>query len=216
MFSSKGTLAVLGFGVALAANAQWWNPLATKTLDECILQNMKGVTSNDAATLVAQACARQFPPTESAEGQRKKKLLERCGLDADHWKTRALFALDGKSIDKTAGFIRKITRLSFDAQRNWLKIQNNNDFGLSGVMIGFARGKTCPSSISSYDATVYCAHAISSAGVGANSYGTFACNEVPSEVKGYGICVIGISPIYDQFNDDLPNWMIANGYCAST
>jgi len=65
----------IGFGATIQANAQWWNPLAPKTMEECILQNMKGVTSNDAAGLVAQACARKFPKEESEEGKKKKNYL---------------------------------------------------------------------------------------------------------------------------------------------
>ena len=214
MFLSKGALAVLGCGLAFAAHAQWWNPLAPKTLDECILQNMKGVTSNDAATLVAQACARQFPPAESEEGKKKKKLLDTCGLDADHWKTRIVFTIDSKrNPAKTSEIGRNLKKVSFNSQMTSLKLQNNNNFGLSTVMVGFVRSKTCPTIISEYEATVVCGNPSTNGGIGPNSYGTFACNEVPIEVRGYGICVIGISPIYDQFNDDLQNWMMANGYC---
>ena len=213
-FKLRNILIAIGLGLSIQANAQWWNPLAPKTMEECILQNMKGVTSNDAAGLVAQACARKFPKEESEEGKKKKKLLERCDLDADSWKSRYLFSIDGKlNPEKSKEFVSKIKRLSFNAQKNSLRLQNNNSFGLSTVQIGFSRGKTCSDNINDYEATVVCGNALTTAGIGPNSYGTFACNEVPHEVSGYGFCVIGISPIYDQFNDDLPNWMLANGYC---
>lgn len=41
--------------------AQWWNPLAPKTFEECVLKNMKGVTSDSAANMISMACMNQFP-----------------------------------------------------------------------------------------------------------------------------------------------------------
>lgn len=42
------------------AMAQWWNPLAPKTYDECILKNMKGVTSDSAADMITLSCLNTF------------------------------------------------------------------------------------------------------------------------------------------------------------
>ncbi len=53
-------ITVVGASLPAAAFAQWWNPLAPKTYDECILKNMKGVTSDRAADMVTLSCMQQF------------------------------------------------------------------------------------------------------------------------------------------------------------
>lgn len=42
----------------ISSSAGWFGP---STFEECLLDNMKGVTSNDAALAIAFACRSQFP-----------------------------------------------------------------------------------------------------------------------------------------------------------
>ena len=52
---------------SIEAKAGWWGP---STYEECILDNMKGVTSDTAAAQVAAACRAKFPPkTQNAPVQ---------------------------------------------------------------------------------------------------------------------------------------------------
>jgi len=50
------------------AMAQWWNPLGPNNYDECVLQNMQGVTNDNAALAISSACRRQFPSASTAAG----------------------------------------------------------------------------------------------------------------------------------------------------
>jgi hypothetical protein len=43
------------------ALAQWWNPLAPKAYEDCVLKGMKGVSGDQAANIVAAACRGKFP-----------------------------------------------------------------------------------------------------------------------------------------------------------
>lgn len=63
------------------AQAQWWNPLAPKTYEDCVLKGMKGVTSDDAAKLIASACDDKFyptVPTVACQGYRNLSPAERA------------------------------------------------------------------------------------------------------------------------------------------
>lgn len=46
------------------AQAQWWNPLAPKTYEDCVLKGMKGVSGDEAAYAVMRACRKKFPVKE--------------------------------------------------------------------------------------------------------------------------------------------------------
>ena len=61
--------------ISAPTHAQWWNPFAPKTYQECVLTNMKGVTSDAAATAIMAACAAKDYP--SAAPSTKSKCLER-------------------------------------------------------------------------------------------------------------------------------------------
>ena len=56
-----------------SAFAQWWNPLEPRNLEDCILQGMKGVTSDQAARAIERACRTKFgdksvkPPPSSID-----------------------------------------------------------------------------------------------------------------------------------------------------
>src|SRR5690625_4734562 len=54
------------------AYAQWWNPLAPKDYEQCILKNMKGVTSDMAANLIVASCHEQFKPATCTERDMSK------------------------------------------------------------------------------------------------------------------------------------------------
>lgn len=71
-------LALITF--AGSASAGWFGP---SNYEECILDNMKGVTSNAAAIAIASACRSQFPeppppPPTPEELAKQKKRNEEC------------------------------------------------------------------------------------------------------------------------------------------
>jgi hypothetical protein len=58
-------VAALGtLGWPAPGKAGWFGP---SDYDECILESMKGVTSDDAASHIARSCRRKFPPSANQE-----------------------------------------------------------------------------------------------------------------------------------------------------
>jgi hypothetical protein len=57
-------LTILGFALAGTAGAGWFGP---SNYDECILEHLKGVSSDMGARMVAASCAKQFPPKKVVE-----------------------------------------------------------------------------------------------------------------------------------------------------
>lgn len=70
-------ITVVGASLPAAAFAQWWNPLAPKTYDECILKNMKGVTSDKAADMITLSCLEQFEEKRASCTLRELTAAER-------------------------------------------------------------------------------------------------------------------------------------------
>lgn len=50
--------------VSATAGAGWFGP---SNYDECILEHLKGVSSDMGARMVAASCAKQFPPKKVAD-----------------------------------------------------------------------------------------------------------------------------------------------------
>ena len=53
--------ALVALAMPSVSQAQWWNPLEADNYEDCVIQGMKGVASDDAALAVAGACRRKFP-----------------------------------------------------------------------------------------------------------------------------------------------------------
>ena len=49
--------------------AQWWNPFEPKTYDECILENMKGVSSDEAAKEIRYSCLKKHSKSGAVSSQ---------------------------------------------------------------------------------------------------------------------------------------------------
>lgn len=82
----KSIVATACFLVADAAMAGWFGP---SSYEDCVLENMKGVTSDTAAVAISRACSAKFPapptpptpqpPTPTKEEmERQRKLNEEC------------------------------------------------------------------------------------------------------------------------------------------
>lgn len=60
----------------LSSHALAWSPFGPKTYEDCILQGMKGVTSDVAARTIQAACSEKFPNTST----RESRLIRDCTI----------------------------------------------------------------------------------------------------------------------------------------
>jgi hypothetical protein len=58
------TYAILTLGFMGCTTAQAWTLFGPKNFDDCILENMKGVTSDQAAATIYASCSAKFPTEE--------------------------------------------------------------------------------------------------------------------------------------------------------
>ncbi len=96
----------------------------------------------------------------------------------------------------------KVKNLRYAEQRNSIEFQNNNSFGISGVLIGFTQSNHCHDDPEKYEYTTLCANSDTKDGVSSVSFGRLPCNEVPRAAKTMGFCSIGYSPVYGRFTTD--------------
>jgi hypothetical protein len=198
------------------ANAQW-NPFKKKTAEDCILEKIKDTRGEDAVRALQQSCYMKYDSGVSNSGnektsKEKEKREKKCDLSSDAYKYHHFFAITVKDRPSTHMVISNIKRPKFNQNERTIEFQNNNTFGLSGVVVGFSKGKYCTSNQNDYEVTTYCARN-TKVGVSPGSYGILPCGNVPSDAARLGFCIIGYSPIYDQFNDDLLIFMEKNGLC---
>jgi hypothetical protein len=118
-----------------------------------------------------------------------------------------------RNSNKTSEIISKLKTFKYDGSANIVTFQNMNSFGISGVAVGFTTNKQCPQKTDEYRFSTYCTNVSTDNGVAANSYGTLSCGQLPREAKVMGFCPIGFSPVYNQFNDSLAEFMEKNSYC---
>lgn len=209
-------LTIILFFFTLNANAQW-NPFKKKTAEDCILEKIKDTRGEDAVRALQQSCYMKYDSASSSSGndkslKEKTNREKKCNLDADAYKYHHFFSTIVSNKPSTQVIISNIKRPKYNQQERNIEFQNNNSFGLSGVFIGFLSGKNCSSNKNDYEVTTYCTRNTKE-GVSAGSYGKLPCGSVPSDAARLGFCVIGYSPIYDQFNDDLLIFKENNGLC---
>jgi hypothetical protein len=209
-------LVLILFLFTVNANAQW-NPFKKKTAEDCILEKIKDTRGEDAVRALQQSCYMKYDMASSSSGddkflKEKVKREKKCDLDADAYKYHHFFAIIANSKPSTQITISNIKRPKYNQQANTIEFQNNNSFGLSGVFIGFLNGKNCTSNKNDYEVTTYCSRGTKE-GISPGSYGKLPCGSVPSDAARLGFCVLGYSPIYDQFNDDLLIFKEKNGLC---
>jgi hypothetical protein len=204
----------LNLFLATEINAQWWNPLAEKTYDDCVLENIKDSMGEDAVLAVQRACYSKYG--ENSKNQRPKsdpeaKKREDCGVNSDTYKSWISFSNEkgNNNNEFTISVLDKIATRSYDTKKNVFEFQNNNNFGISGVKLGFTKSESC----GTYAVSTFCSSSRTTSGVGSSSYGKLSCNYVPSDIGEYGYCVTGYSPVYDQFDWSIYEFGKNNGYC---
>ena len=209
-------LVLILFLFAVNVNAQW-NPFKKKTAEDCILEKIKDTRGEDAVRALQQSCYMKYESESSNSGddkfsKEKAKREKKCNLDADAYKYHQFFAITTNNKPSTQIIISNIKRPKYNQQEKTIELQNNNSFGLSAVFIGFGNGKTCTSNMNDYEVTTSCGRSTKE-GISPGSYGILPCGYIPSDAGRLGFCILGYSPIYDQFNDDLLIFKEKNGLC---
>jgi hypothetical protein len=213
------SIIVVVFMCHTLANAQWWNPLAPKDYNDCIIKNLKDGMREDAVRALKFACYEKYPPQTTAAEKReeatKKLRMSKCGLDNDHNKYHWFFTLQENRIVNLKRHLESIVVEEYNSNSNYASLQNKNHFAISGVMIGLTGAKSCTLNFDSYEAVAYCKSNSTDSGViSSMSFGRFRCSEVPKKFKSMGYCVVGYSPRYYQFDDSLLKFKEDNGLCA--
>ena len=204
--------------VALEAKSQWWNPLAPQNFDDCVLKNLKQGMGEDAVRALRQSCYNKFPQAtaqDTKQEREKKNRYLKCSLDEKHSKNWMFFGADpsNKVFWRTTEILNQLRERSYDSAKNTVSFQNMNDFGISMVQVGFTKSKQCPETAKDYAYTTFCGGGSTRWGVGVVSFGSLSCGQLPKAAKSMGYCLIGYSPIYDQFDDSLLEFKERNGYC---
>jgi hypothetical protein len=213
-------LAALSLLLPLISYGQWWNPLAPKDYNECIIKNMKEGMGKDAVEALQSACIEKYPApkeSQSSINQRNKReeRYKKCRIDEDHYKVHIHLTIGEREPAKTSQVLEGVKNFKYDGQSNTVSFQNMNSFGISGIMLGFTNSKQCYAEIKDYTYSTYCQKNYSGteSGVASQSFGSLRCGNLPREAKSMGFCKIGYSPFYDKFNDSLLDFLERYGYC---
>ncbi|MBU3547467.1 hypothetical protein [Polynucleobacter sp. MWH-Jannik1A5] len=165
--------------------------------DECILDGVKKANNKAAVHAVYDVCERKFPSPEDKKTERERKaLIKKCRISEKVDSTISYIGLQNTPEVWSAIENIKNIKLVADGYTPVVKFQNNNQSGISGLMLGMGvKGKSCPTNYAEYDATFYCGGSWEGAGVSPNSYGSVPC---PEEVKNFSrksFCIIGLRPL---------------------
>lgn len=103
---------ILLSGVIVGPTPGWAGLFGPKNYEECILDNMKGITSNQAARLINKACREKFPPTPNPFAQFDKETkgfdeifgLERRNLNTEELQNLSIERNEYDEYNKTQGF----------------------------------------------------------------------------------------------------------------
>lgn len=200
------------------ANAQWWNPMAPKDFNDCIIKNLKDGMGDDAVSALKYACYQKFGEKEEKLEEAKRSIrYKKCGYPIEIRKSSGVFDIefeDGRLSSQIKQTLDKIIISDYDPTAKRIKIQNKNEFSISYIKIGLTKSKTCPQKESAYEAISYCGEGYN--GLGAQMYGTFSCTEVPPKTARYGYCIIGYAPVFKEYDDSLLDHIESRGFCRKS
>jgi len=206
----------LAFYSSNSAHAQFFGP---KTYEECILQNMKGTTSDVAAAQITLACRTRFPLGQSEKELAARENLEqrakKCSLGKVSTGEIVGFSIEnGRLRSRIHQVLDKLTSTSHNWSLELIELQNMNGFGISQVQLGFTDLPKCPNEVNAYKFTIYCGSNDTEGGVAANAFGKLNCMPLPQQAKGMGYCKIGFVPFYKRFREgSFLEFMEENGFC---
>jgi hypothetical protein len=209
------------------AGAQWYNPFVKKTAEDCILDKIQNTRGDDAVRALREACYDKYENADSIATEEANKTalkglskrLKTCGITEEKWvdfrNGHVYFGFGGKSTDKVSVYINNIKRVNYSKKNNTVDFQNNNEFGISGISIGFTRNKQCTTNNDDYEVIATCkSRGIGTdSGVAFRSFGLADCGLVPSGVASLRYCVVSFSPIYKQWDSSLLEFLEKYGFC---
>jgi hypothetical protein len=112
-------------------SAQAWSPFGPSNFDDCVIQNMKGVTSDTAAASIRYSCRQKFP--EKAPPKSLEPAARMGNPRLNIWdKPYNQRVFNNISIGRTQ--LNKYGGLE-------IIVTNKNDFNLSGIYIGISSEK---------------------------------------------------------------------------
>lgn len=183
--------------------------------EDCILENVKDAKSDAAVGAVYDACATKFPSKTSKENRVKENKLKRrmlkCGLKKNDFSSFVVFRRDTPS---TFEVINRIKSMSLS--NGSIKFQNNNNFGISLLELGFTKQKKCPSHSEEdigFSARIACKGWSPNTGVPRGKYGEINCQRVPREILKLNFCIVGFGPTFDRLGEGLISYMEKNKLC---
>jgi len=160
-------------------SAHSWNLFGPNNFNDCIIENMKGVTSDSAAASIRMACRQKFPEKKDTP---PKFDLSRAGTPrVDVWDK-----------DYPAISFSNITHGRFQTTpygNHFLPITNKNNYDLSGVYLGIIAKKNqkfCSRDKSDYSEIIEC-----NGDVSANTTKNVSCGRV----EGHW-CLVGFKGAY--------------------
>jgi hypothetical protein len=155
------------------SEAQWYNPFAKKTAEDCILEKIKETRGEDAVRALRMSCYAKYesvnsqsPSSTNADKDRERR-LKSCKIEFDDYKFREMFDVFSTKSREVNKVIDNVKKATYDRASNSISFQNNNDFGVSVLMIGFTKGKACGANKADYDYTTSCGGLDSKSGVDA-------------------------------------------------
>ncbi len=184
----KFFLAACTLSTAISAGA--WNPFGPNNYDDCIIQNMKGVTSDTAAVSIRLSCLQKFPDKLTTTNQKETTRFGNPRLDVwDRPYNSRVFSnitIGRQKLNNYGGLEIPVT--------------NKNEFNLAGIYIGIAANKKagkCTIEKSDYGEIYECDGKVNS-----NTTSTLIC---PAPSGPW--CVVGLKasfqPDVDKFFRDI-------------
>ena len=166
-------------GCLVSGPAFSWNLFGPKSLEECILLNMKGVTSDQAAAIIYATCQKKFP-SKNVESPP----LVRAGTPrVDRWDNLAA----SKAVQNL------VPEKWMD--NNHIQLTNKNRYPVAGIYVSHSKDVSCPNSREAYQ-QIYSCSAVNNF-VEGNLTGNFYCADAAVIRRKY-TCVVGFYGVYQD------------------
>lgn len=221
------TLKLATFAMVLLPTFAWAGLFGPSDFNECVIDGLKTTRTKEAIQGIYSACYDKFPSKETKGGSapdpeaaRRSALIKKCRISEQTDKTAHGFRV--VDYPQLANAILKLKSLKLaygtGSYRNvkFISFQNNNAFGISGVMIGKGLNKSlknCSWNPEDYKATFVCGFNTNSDGVASSLYGAIPCPDSIKEFDGNNFCLIGIRAAYDPQSEGLASAMDRMGLC---
>jgi hypothetical protein len=203
--------------------------------DECVLEKIDKMKSNESVKALQQACRGQFPSgnektiTEKIWGTDKERLLKKCHISEKSDYTASTAFLTVLPLGNRSQLFRNKVQEAINKLDNtkWIggyypptfSFVNGNQFGISGLAIGIKKkenkNSVCSTNKEDYDAVSFCGVPDYQAekGVGQMQYGEFRCDETVAKFKNQSTCVVGYRPAINYFEYGLARFLDKQGMC---